>query len=246
MPLLEDIVRCEEIDAANKDGAHPCRRIVSVQSGIAGGQSYQVPEPWRGDIQSAPLLFVSSNPSINLLDDAPWSHLPTVAIANYYQQPRISSVFPRAQYRYGVPSRRNVPFWSSIHHRAIELYGETTDVRHGRDYAITEIVHCKSTDEFGVDQARHRCLDKFLRRVLAYSHCRFIVTLGGHAEAAMSELQPADLRPRLSLAHPGSFKITNRAKTVRGAIQMGQFTEPDLAHASSGLNEARGALPEFD
>lgn len=243
MPLPEDIVRCDEIARANGNPHHPCRKILSVQRDIAGSQNYQVPEPWRGDIHHAPLLFISSNPSIDLLDDAPWSHVPTGVICNYYQQPQISAVFPRAQYRYGVASRRPVSFWASVHQRAIELYGNNVNVRHGIDYAITEVVHCKSKEEFGVAEARELCSSKFLPDVLEYSLCVFIVSLGAHAEAAIGALNPADGRERLWLAHPGSFGIVQRAKTVRGAIEMGHFTDAQLQQVSNVLNVARAALP---
>jgi len=244
MPLPEDIVRCDQIAVANNDPNHPCRKIVSVQRGIADSPNYQVPEPWRGDIHHAPLLFVASNPSIDLLDDAPWSHLPTEAISDYYQQRQISAVFPRAQSRYGVPSRRHVPFWASVHQRAIELYGNNVNVRQGIDYAITEVVHCKSKDEFGVDEARELCSSKFLRSILQHSPCVFIVSLGAHAEAAIGALNPVDGRQRLWLAHPGSFAIRDRAKTVRGAIEMGHLTLVQLQAASKALNLSRAALPD--
>jgi hypothetical protein len=64
------------------------------------------------------------------------------------------------------------------------------------------------------------------------------VIFGAHEETTIRGLQQADLSPTFSLAHPGSFKITKLAKTVRGAIEMGYFTEGQFEEAKAGFNEA--------
>lgn len=52
--------------------AHPCSEIVGVQRNLPL-ERHQVPEPWSGSIQQAPILFVSSNPSIS--SDEPYPEL---------------------------------------------------------------------------------------------------------------------------------------------------------------------------
>jgi hypothetical protein len=48
---------------------HPlCSTVVGAPV-AANRAGFQVPEPWRGDIENAPLLFASSNPSLSLDDD---------------------------------------------------------------------------------------------------------------------------------------------------------------------------------
>ena len=59
--LLLKITRCPEIVEARANGSHPCARIVGIQS----ADTFQTPEPWRGRIETAPILFVSSNPNID-------------------------------------------------------------------------------------------------------------------------------------------------------------------------------------
>lgn len=52
---------------------HPCREIVEYQQRERGStryDSFQLPEPWVGQIDRAPILFVSSNPSIGDDDHA--------------------------------------------------------------------------------------------------------------------------------------------------------------------------------
>ena len=61
--LLGEIAHCSianEIRSGNSHVSIPCREIVSVQTGVV----FQLPEPWSGQIDIAPLLFISSNPSL--------------------------------------------------------------------------------------------------------------------------------------------------------------------------------------
>lgn len=65
--LLLEIARCPVVEhVLAGDVAHPCAGVVRHQRdhGIPVSQ-HQVPEPWDGDLPAAPILFVSSNPSIN-------------------------------------------------------------------------------------------------------------------------------------------------------------------------------------
>lgn len=254
--LLNSIIWCDQVAKALNEPNHACKTIVSVQRGLGGGSSYQVPEPWRGDIQNAPLLFISSNPSIDLLDDAPWSNRPADEVAAYYQRASISSAFPRSTYHFGVNSRNSVRFWRLVNELAIELYGDTSPILHGEHYAITEVVHCKSQNEYGVRQAMACCPNKFLRSVLAASNCKLIVSLGDHAETALRDLPEATLPAKvLYLAHPCAWgsdldnpdgkkmKRVKKAKTVRRAIQKKQLSEETLRDFRKLLNDARSRLP---
>ena len=263
--LLNSIIRCDEIAKSSSDPCHACNKIVSVQRGLGGGSAYQVPEPWRGDLKRAPLLFISSNPSIDLLDDAPWSTQSTSEIADYYDGPekRISKQFPHSTYRYGPKSRRPVKFWDSVHRLAVELYG-TEEISSGRHYAITEVVHCKSQREYGVSEALSRCADKFLGPLLTYSGFKFIVCLGDQAESSIDRLVRGGFAKPLQmlcLAHPcawGSHKVDpgdstgsanpkkkkrlSKARTVEAAIEKRQYTTAARDEIRKVLNDARSLL----
>jgi hypothetical protein len=71
--LLLKIARCK-ICVGCKTGrerpTHPCQRVVGVQAGVPL-EEHHLPEPWSGHLASAPILFVSSNPSINTSEDYP-------------------------------------------------------------------------------------------------------------------------------------------------------------------------------
>ncbi len=61
--LLLEIANCRIAKGilAGKPSHHPCQTIVSSQD----GGTFQLPEPWVGQIDRAPILFISSNPSFD-------------------------------------------------------------------------------------------------------------------------------------------------------------------------------------
>ena len=167
--LLLAITRCLEVAKAQRDDGHYCHEIVSSQP----ADDFQVPEPWRGQIATAPILFVSSNPSIADPDpDYPRSDWQDDKIVEYFQEG-----FGRMR----SEERNRVPFWRSVDRIAHRIFGDNVTVTPGRDYALTEIVHCKSTHEKGVSKAQPFCPSKWLDFVMGQSGAKIIVLLGRHA-----------------------------------------------------------------
>jgi hypothetical protein len=74
------IARCSNL-TAHRDGG-PCSQVLATQ-GTWDPDRFHVPEPWRGDIGAAPLLFISSNPSWDPDDDPPVAALGDDAIVEY-------------------------------------------------------------------------------------------------------------------------------------------------------------------
>ena len=64
--LLLEIAHCEvarrHCEVTRERG--PCSAIVASQE-ASSWESFQAPEPWSGDLVRAPILFLSSNPSIS-------------------------------------------------------------------------------------------------------------------------------------------------------------------------------------
>jgi hypothetical protein len=160
--LLSEIVHCPHARECREDLAaeNPCRKIVDYQSSLGLGK-FQVPEPWSGQIEQAPILFLSSNPSIGSDEDYPtwdWSY---------------NEVHDYFNYRFGGGRKqwildgtksllidgtysRSTRFWAAVRQRAIELLQR--NVSPGIDYALTEIVHCKSRAEIGVEESQEQCV----------------------------------------------------------------------------------------
>lgn len=205
--LAKDIFRCELLDKAKSNCDHPCHRVVSYQQYGTSTDRWQVPEPWRGNIEEAPLLFVSSNPSIDPLDDAPWNIETNAIIEDYYDSGVISCNFPKSTSAAGKTSNRPVAFWTALRKRAEELF-KREDLTPGKDYALTEVVHCKSRGEYGVAEARKTCADRYLSRVLGISGAKVLVCFGRQAHEEVDALLPNDLARNgpiiLKLPHPNA------------------------------------------
>jgi hypothetical protein len=62
--LLMDIAYCKNVVKCieARDGSHDCSKIVSKQvspdSGLFSPEDFQLPEPWSGNIEEAPILFI--------------------------------------------------------------------------------------------------------------------------------------------------------------------------------------------
>jgi hypothetical protein len=167
---------------------HPCREIIFSQS-FSPLKEYQLPEPWSGDIENAPILFLSSNPSIGSAEDYPdWSWSED-AINDFF-----SNRFTGGCKQWSINGTKTllknggyagVRFWMAVRQRAIELLKR--NVEPGFDYAITEIVHCKSTDEIGVTAAQKQCVQTYLREILEMASARVVVVLGEKAKQAIQD-----------------------------------------------------------
>ena len=70
----------------------------------------------------------------------------------------------------GSFSRNWVRFWAAARSRAAELLEkERASITPGLDFALTEVVHCKSRNEVGVKEAQEFCSKRYLYRILSVS-----------------------------------------------------------------------------
>ncbi len=186
--LLIEIARCPVvqhcIDKPTSD--HPCFTIVHSQGSVSV-DDHQVPEPWSGHINRAPILFVSSNPSISNKDIFPtgqWSDEDIVDFFNNRFGGGMQQWIRDGTKAIGEDSvhLHATKFWAGVKQRAIELLEQ--DIEPGIDYALTEIVHCKSEYEIGVRKA-HFCVSRYLSRALSMSGASIVVVLGKRAREAL-------------------------------------------------------------
>jgi hypothetical protein len=245
--LLLEIARCPEAVRCLSGAEHPCRQIVLSQS--LPEEAFLVPEPWSGALETAPILFVSSNPSNGAppnpelppvlppqprgLDEGsyPRMHWPDADVIELFNH-RFSGGRRewikdgtrelRADGSYGRP----VAFWGAVRARAEELLQRKPIP--GVDYALTEVVHCKSQREYGVKGALTTCADRYLKRVLAASGARVIVVLGETARSAVEKelglprgvtvSDPLELGEQTRLVaflpHPNAFKAKTFATVL--------------------------------
>lgn len=241
--LLLEIARCPEVKRCLATEGHPCARVVGDQTELRAADR-QVPEPWNGDLRRAPILFVSSNPSISATEAFPRGRSSDGVIARFFEG-RFGTAADapihdgaRTLMADGTRSRA-VRFLSSIRLRAAELLDRAPVP--GRDYALTEVVHCKSRGERGVEEARGFCAERYLTRVLAASGAVVVVVLGAHARRAMAEV--LDLRTGGPVAGP--LEAAGRARFVAILPHPNARGVPKSLAANVGsadLARLRGAL----
>jgi len=183
--LLLTIARCPEISKCLEgNNNHPCRTIIGLQ-GSTSITDHQLPEPWSGEIDKAPILFISSNPSIGEDEIFPTGNWESEKIYDYFHH-RFGGgkeewiVNGTKSLRKDRSYGRATMFWAGVKSRAKELLER--DPVPGVDYALTELVHCKSKQELGVSEALDHCVSLYLTKVLAASNAKVLVGLGNLAK----------------------------------------------------------------
>lgn len=145
-PVLLSVARCIHLASclAGED-THPCAVIVSSQrdyATLAHPTSHQLPEPWVGHLDVAPILFLSSNPSIDPDEDFPTYGWTDDQVTDFSTNGFESGAIRDAtHHRRSDGSFGRSHYWSEIKNRASEILGRPAVP--GRDYALTEVVHCK-------------------------------------------------------------------------------------------------------
>jgi hypothetical protein len=82
-----------------------------------------------------------------------------------------------------------VAYWGSCKSRASELLGRPAEP--GRDYALTEVVHCGSQHETGVWTAASECVPRYLNRVMELSPAKAVFIVGAVARDIIRLTVPA-------------------------------------------------------
>lgn len=189
--LLLDIARCPNFRPCLTDSAHhdhPCSKIVRSQP-FHDVRRYQLPEPWSGRLDRAPILFLGSNPAIGNTEEYPRWHWPDDLIADFFLNRFAGGTKPWTRKGLyclredGMYKRERVRYWASIRRRAEELLGRPAEP--GLDYATSEVVHCKSPREVGVREALDECATRYLRQLVHLAVAKVVVCLGKTASTAV-------------------------------------------------------------
>jgi hypothetical protein len=154
-----------------------------------------IPEPWNGHIESAKLLFIGQNPSVNFQED----YLSLADLAGDASQERVFAFFENrfsTHIKDGTKVKRKDElggfgpsnrFLSFVQKMARRLYGrsDAEGVRPGIDYALTEAVRCKSREAIGVHLATGVCAANHLVHTLELSPAKVVVCVGAAARKAV-------------------------------------------------------------
>ena len=184
--IIRDIINCPQIGEYYESRKNNCYEIIDFQKQNKINK-FQLPEPFSGEIDKAKILVISSNPAIDTSENEKY---PTKT--NEWKESEILDFFYYRFNKYikdGIKSLRYdekyndyVRFWSSIKARVNEIYQvKKLKVDPGVNYCLTEIVHCKSKDEIGVEKAINYC-SKYLNRIIQLSPAPLLLIVGKHAE----------------------------------------------------------------
>ncbi len=170
---------------------------------------YHLPEPWSGRIEEAPILFVGSNPSFN-----PNEGFPTAA----WRDAEIERFFT-TRFEH---SNQASHYWRTVRNIATDLLGRTATA--GIDYALTEIVRCKSVQEHGVVEAMDACSSRYLMPTLEVAFAPVIVALGKKARVGMAAT--TQMSSTIGLRGPVSLAGRERWVLMLGHPSAGQRKKP--------------------
>jgi len=233
---LIQVARCpivgECLSTANP--THPCAPVVlsqwkghSVEERVTTWERFhQLPEPWVGHLGRARILFVASNPDRG---GSPPADPQSAAskphfVTSDWEDDQIIDRYENAFSDYMDDGARttgasaSTPYWVWVKRRATELLpGKAVDP--GSDYALTEVVRCRSKTqrEGHVWKAVSTCAGLYLRGTLELSEASVLVAVGEIAAETLAEYLQLDdttgvqgtmigKRPVLVtfLAHPAS------------------------------------------
>ncbi len=169
--LLLEIARCPNVRRCFDSTrlSHPCSIVVADQRTTI--DDFHLPEPWNGEIETAPILFVCCNPSWNRNETFPTHAWDDEAIVRFF----------RTRFDHSGEASHT---WREMRGIAERLLG--CPPRPGVDYAVTDAVRCKSHNRVGVPQSLSECSGRYLRRTLAVSGARVVIALGKDARKSLA------------------------------------------------------------
>jgi hypothetical protein len=244
--LLHEIIACPDVNhcLSNKDSCrrHPCARIVYSQRETSA-EDFQRPEPWSGNLDRSPILFISPRPSIDLMEKFPTLKWQKDCVSDFFMN-RFAGEHEtwvndglcvlRKNNTYG----ERVQIWDGIGRLAEELLERKT--RFGIDFTLTHVVHCKSTEQNDANQATGRCAEKYLLKIIDNSPAKIIVVLGSKAREQVIKYVLNSLSPNWCKTNPcctnvngrkmtfvfvpsPSARCSNHDKSIRGSVSAEHF-----------------------
>lgn len=193
-----DIINCGLQNAPNSNSE--CNALYISQQ-CASIADFQIPEPWNGDIENAPILFVGLNPGFLDVELYPKLGNPYWLQANGgFDEAKVEDFFEHrfnSRHQYvQYPNKTKIisggykvlrhTFWGYVKSIADKIMnGQSTP---GVDFAITEIVHCKSRDIRCIDSKCYdKCFKHFNNIMSIAQNLQFMVVVGSATKNRMSK-----------------------------------------------------------
>jgi len=184
--LINEIIDCPNIKYHYNNHCNDCSKVIKAGN-ETNIKNFQLPEPFSGEIDKAQVLFISSNPSIDLTKNEKY---PTYN----WKRDDVIDFFYNRFIKY-IPDGLRSLKWDGTYSNAIkyetEIKSQANDYFRfinsnrvaipGKDYCLTEIVHCKSQKRIGVNTAVKNCF-RYLKKVIKISIAPLLVIVGKDAK----------------------------------------------------------------
>lgn len=217
-PVVEPYKSCEKICLHQKEKFDGLRNE-QVQF---SKETFHMPEPWNGNLSTAEILFVSSNPSFDINETTPElarkknkEVLPKIISDPEKDDPETKRALDEAENFFenrfidketgSIREEYENQTWKRILKFAGYLLRKTRSIEKGKELntdqkekfashiALTEVVHCKSTNEDGVKEALVTCYGKHTRAVIELflksplEEPKKVVVMGVKTQAALAK-----------------------------------------------------------
>lgn len=208
--LSLSISSCDNFLEIVSGGDNSCRKVVEWQYTKHDPEEVRTkglktvlhrPEPWAGNLLSAPIMFLSSNPSFDPRENFPTLDWDDQDAADFFVNrfsertdrgygaidgPEVAQQ-DRAILKDGAMTGR-VKTWYTLRSRAAVLLEKSIDdTRAASDYVMSEVVHCKSHNEDGVFEALPACVSKWFQPILEASSAKLVIVSGEPAGRAVKQ-----------------------------------------------------------
>jgi len=257
--LAVAIARCDNLSIAVRDANHPCHKVVNFQD---DSPRRHIPEAWFGNISNSKVLLIASNPSIDMNEDKkgenyPRSNWTNDEISEWVTRrvdqswDEVPVTFQRSpfkdflwrcidgEYRGAGKGTQPQPTWNNAHRLVIELLGKGANP--SKNYALTEVVHCKSQNAIGVPEASAICSENWLGKIMDLAKdANVVVLLGSHvrpwAQKQFRDSVPKDFGERVS---DGGLEVATRDSFVLNGRVYIYLPHPTAAEPGGRLPSTR-------
>lgn len=197
--LALSVAECQNVTDARGNSTHACHEIVTSQDQFPG--PFQVPEAWAGNLATARVVYLSSNPAISagsptakwrskrFAEKYPTQDWATAEIADFMinrftpehgwvselRHRKVDTADQAGKPSWGSPE----PYWRWVESQTTSLLGE--GIVWYDNAVMTEVVHCKSNGEQGVAKAAPICAAKHMSPILAATSAGLLVVVGTKA-----------------------------------------------------------------
>ena len=190
-----------------------------LSQGCRSIDDFHIPEPWNGDIEHAQILFVSLNPGFTPNELYPnlgnpyWTQLALTSVVfdngkvedffenrvnDYYVRWSTSQGKSQFSVRLTNGTYKDIPsqgYWNYV--QSIADFILNHPAIPGQDYALTEVVHCKSRSTKVISKKCYdECMKKHFKDILnVASNLQYLVIIGAptrsHVAKYLNHVNPA-------------------------------------------------------